>query len=267
MIKTTQLTQVNHPTLTAAPPTLTLINFKRAEMVEMVEYLFSSSSMYDKIVHACKKYNQPLQRIVTLKNKVSAIMKSEKHNPFDLNRTEYAELLGVSPNCIRMRLRQKKLEGQYIFENGKYLFKAPEAVRGYIGNTTGQKTTTIKVYRRGNHLKGRYPNEAFRKHNEIKMLAALKHNVDDETQSLLPEAIEIAKQKKLERLRSVQGHGQSRPMPETRSRVKDYGIRIINESNNGYFDTMNPFAHRSTPHKFLPTNRGKKINKKGPYEI
>ena len=49
-------------------------------------------------------------------------MESEKHNPFDLNRTEYAELLGVSPNCIRMRLRQKKLEGQYIFENGKYLF-------------------------------------------------------------------------------------------------------------------------------------------------
>ena len=58
MIKTTQLTQVNHPTLTAAPPTLTLINFKRAEMVEMVEYLFSSSSMYDKIVHACKKYKK-----------------------------------------------------------------------------------------------------------------------------------------------------------------------------------------------------------------
>ena len=89
-------------------------------MVEMVECLFSSSSIYDKIVLACKKYNQPLQRTVTLKNKVSAIMKSEKHNPFDLNRTEYADLLGVSPNCIRMRLRQKKLEGQYIFENGKY---------------------------------------------------------------------------------------------------------------------------------------------------
>ena len=54
-------------------------------------------------------------------------MNSEKHNPFDLNRTEYADLLGVSPNCIRMRLRQKKLEGQYIFENGKYLFKAPDS--------------------------------------------------------------------------------------------------------------------------------------------
>ena len=99
------------------------------------------------------------------------------------------------------------------------------------------------------------------------MLAALKHNVDDETQSLLPEAIEIAKQKKLERINKLQIHGQSRPRLEARSRVKDYGTRIINESNNGYFDTMNPFAHRSTPHKFLPTNRGKKINKKGPYEI
>ena len=41
-----------------------------------------------------------------------------------------------------------------------------------------------------------YPNEAFRLHNEMKMLAKLKHKVDPEVQDLLPEAVELAKQKK-----------------------------------------------------------------------
>ena len=47
-------------------------------------------------------------------------MSAEKINPFDLNRTEYAELLGISPEAVRMRLRRGKLEGEYRFENGKY---------------------------------------------------------------------------------------------------------------------------------------------------
>ena len=47
-------------------------------------------------------------------------MSAEKINPFDLNRTEYAELLGISPEAVRMRLRRGKLEVEYRFENGKY---------------------------------------------------------------------------------------------------------------------------------------------------
>ena len=46
-------------------------------------------------------------------------MNYDKINPFDLNRTEYAELLGISPNAVRMRLRHGKLEGEYIFKEGK----------------------------------------------------------------------------------------------------------------------------------------------------
>ena len=59
----------------------------------------------------------------------------------------------------------------------------------------GQMTTLKKIYRRGNHYKANYPNEAFRKHNEAKMLAKLKYNVDQEVQDLMPEAIEIAQKK------------------------------------------------------------------------
>ena len=48
----------------------------------------------------------------------------------------------------------------YIFENGKYLFRAPTRERVNIGITTGQKTTLKKIYRRGNHFKGNYPNKS-----------------------------------------------------------------------------------------------------------
>ena len=56
---------------------------------------------------------------------VSLNMTKKNLNPFDLSRTEYEELLGISPNAVRMRLRHGKLEGEYIFENGKYFFRAP----------------------------------------------------------------------------------------------------------------------------------------------
>jgi hypothetical protein len=84
-------------------------------------------------------------------------MTKKNLNPFDLNRTEYAELLGISPNAVRMRLRHGKLEGEYIFENGKYIFRAPSRDRANHGSTGGQMTTLKKIYKRGNHFKANYP--------------------------------------------------------------------------------------------------------------
>ena len=72
----------------------------------------------DKVLLACKRHDHPLQRKYTF-------MKKQNLNPFDLNRTEYAELLGITPNAVRMRMRHGRLEGQYKFENGKYFFKTP----------------------------------------------------------------------------------------------------------------------------------------------
>ena len=42
---------------------------------------------------------------------------------------------------------------------------------------------------------------------------------------------------------------------------------LINMSNKGYLDNLNPYQHQSNPLKFTATNRGRHINKKGPYEI
>jgi hypothetical protein len=193
-------------------------------------------------------------------------MTKKNLNPFDLNRTEYAELLGVSPNCIRMRLRHGKLEGEYIFENGKYIFKAPSRERANHGLTTGQKTTLKKIYRRGNHHNANYPNDSFRKYNEAKMLAKLKHNVDDDIQSLLPDAIEIAKAKKREILQEASGRA---PVSDRRvSGSFNIGGIYHMGSNKGYGTPEYMGGTFKDPNRYyVSTNKGRKVNKKGPYEI
>jgi len=201
---------------------------------------------------------------------VSLNMTKKNLNPFDLNRTEYAELLGISPNAVRMRLRHGKLESEYIFENGKYFFRAPSREGANHGLTSGQKTTLKKIYRRGNHFKANYPNEAFRKHNEAKMLAKLKHNVDEDIQTLLPEAIEIAKSKKREIIKEASGlapvPGGRNPGSVSRSSFSMGGIYHIG-SNKGYGSPGYLGNNYNDTRSYEPTNRGRKIIKKGPYEI
>jgi len=253
---------INQSTRISRPPgelpslQIFFLFWKHSELVELVEILFSFYIGYAKIVLACKKYDHPLQRNITF-------MKKQNLNPYDLNRSEYAELLGITPNAVRMRLRHGKLEGEYKFENGKYFFRAPGKERANQGLTTGQKTTPKKIYRRGNHYKANYPNEAFRKHNEAKMLARLKHNVDEEIQTLLPDAIEIAKKKKQERLEEVQ-----RSLVNDRSTRTQY-VTTFNESNPGYGSVQYHSAHANlfNPQKYRNTPREKPKPKKGPYEI
>jgi hypothetical protein len=59
-------------------------------------------------------------------------MTNKKLNPFDLNRTEYADLLGITTNAVRMRMRRGQLDEEYKFENGKYNFKASERAQGSL---------------------------------------------------------------------------------------------------------------------------------------
>jgi hypothetical protein len=64
-----------------------------------------------------------------------------------------------------------------------------------------------KVKRIGVHAAGiptKYPNQAFKQHNELKMLAKLQRNVDRELQELLPEGIEQAKRIRDQRQQQLQ---------------------------------------------------------------
>ena len=114
---------------------------------------------------------------------------------------EYAKIIGLSKEGVRSRRRDGKLEGQYIQKDNRYLYKR---VRPNQGPTVHKNRTR----RRGAHNNGprsnlKYPNLAFQQHNEAKMLAKLKSNVDQETLDLIPEAVEIAKQKKQDRIRET----------------------------------------------------------------
>ena len=130
-------------------------------------------------------------------------MTNKKSNPFDLNRTEYAKELGITPNAVRMRMRRGQLEGEYKFENGKYNFRAPEGARVYMVNKPGQMTTSTKrIINRGAHETSKNPRytTALRNRNEAVKLASLKYKVSDKIQSLLPRAIELAEKENREQL-------------------------------------------------------------------
>ena len=102
------------------------------------------------------------------------------------------------------------------------------------------------------------------------MLAKLKHNVDEDIQTLLPEAIEIAKSKKREIIKEASGlapvSGGRNPGSVNRSSFSKGGIYHMG-SNKGYGSPGYLGNTYNDTRSYEPTNRGRNINKKGPYEI
>jgi len=141
---------------------------------------------------------KPLVRIHS-NNKLcySAYMQSD----YLFTEAEYAKIIGLSKEGVRSRRRDGKLEGQYIQKDSRYLYARP---RPNQGPAVHENRTRNR--RRGAHKSlsdVRYPNTAFQQHNELKMLAKLKASVDPETLDLIPEAVEIAKKKKQDRIRET----------------------------------------------------------------
>jgi len=182
------------------------------------------------------------------------------NNSYKFSRSEFANKQGISVDNLKKRMKRGHYKNQYVKHNGKYLFSTQEGVGPNMVNSLGTNIPT-KARNRGNHFDSNNPNykPQFKRTNEIRMLAKLKHNIDEETQALLPEAVEIAKQKKLERLRSTIN---DRPL-------KNYGSGLFSMSNRGYgtVSYSSPIAHRFEPSKFRTQNRSVKPFKKGPYEI
>ena len=220
----------------------------------VVSALFDSVMCYI-CVFPCKMPDQAMQRNIYFNIIICGIMSAEKINPFDLNRTEYAELLGISPEAVRMRLRRGKLEGEYKFENGKYFFRAPLKARDYQVKTTGQMSTLKKKINRGAHETSKNPRyyPQLKARNEAVKLAALKYKISDEIQDRLPRAIEIAQREYLDDRKKLEESNNSR------SKLHQYTTGIFNESNKGYDDLRyhNGRAHESQPNKFTATNRGR----------
>jgi hypothetical protein len=95
-------------------------------------------------------------------------------NDFILTRSQFAKRLGKTTNAVRLAMRRGKYEGLYRFDGKQFLFKEPIRTGANKDNEHGQSDhPKKKIYRRGNHYNANYPNEAFRKYNEAKMLKAV----------------------------------------------------------------------------------------------
>jgi len=126
------------------------------------------------------------------------MIKTDEHL-YTMSRSEFAKSIGKSKDAVKIGMRRGKYKDDYIFNGIKYLFKPREAMRVFQG--LSPVTKIVKRPNRGNHFKGKYPNDSFRKHNELKMLAKLKGVTDPEVLENLPQAIEVAKQQKQNRIK------------------------------------------------------------------
>ena len=80
-----------------------------------------------------------------------------------------------------------------IVSTETFLFKDPDRTRANQGSEHPSSTIVKKkTYNRGNHHNAKYPNEAFRKYNESKMLAA----VNEKDPEFIKDYNEIRKQYK-----------------------------------------------------------------------
>ena len=169
---------------------------------------------------------------------------------FSLTRSEYADSLGISPNCVRMRMRHGKLDGEYRFDGNKFLFrpaKRPGDLHVNDHSKNIKLTTHKKKYNRGNHFKADYPNDKFRQHNELKMLNKIKSNLPDSViNEINPELIKLAGERVAKKKKDLQEKVFTQPA--------NYGGPLRSQPSsfepgdryNGDFGTsFNPYKNRN----------------------
>ena len=153
---------------------------------------------------------------------------------FKLTAKEFAKSVGITVECLYSRIRRGKYDGLYISKNNKLFFKKMRPCKSVSRSNDNSslatsppspvKNTISRSRRRGAHaagLKTKYPNYAFRQHNEIKMLARLKGKVSEEViNEITPAAIKIAQDKVLQ--------DKQRRLRESYKPIRNYGSGIYN---------------------------------------
>ena len=160
---------------------------------------------------------------------------------FTLTSREFAESLGITLECLYSRIRREQYKDLYISKNKLLLFKRmrPFKVDQSINDNSflapcrsnheprsfnNPKRSKSRERRRGVHAAGKetkYPNYAFEKHNEIKMLVRLKGKVSEEViNEIVPETIKLA-QEKIWQEKQRRFHESIKP-------IRNYGSGIYN---------------------------------------
>ena len=155
------------------------------------------------------------------------MIKTDEHL-YTMTRVEFARSIGKSREAVKQGMRRGQYKDDCIYNGKQYLFKARETMRDLKDLNLGTKVK--RRPNRGNHFKGKYPNDSFRKHNELKMLAKLKGVTDPEVLENLPQAIEVAKQQKQTRIakrlmntipKDYGGFGYRKPLVNFKTRWHD----------------------------------------------
>ena len=137
-------------------------------------------------------------------------------------RPEMARLLGISTNALRMRMRKGRCNLDYRFNGKQFLFKRPlkERVQSKMLDQprTRQNKKFKKKYNRGNTHKGKgkYENEAFKLHNQMKIMNTIQGKFKSEAhrrefEKLNEEGLKIAQDNLRKKAEKSLGSLQGRP--------------------------------------------------------
>ena len=148
---------------------------------------------------------------------------------YKFNAKEYAMMQGITASALRKRRLAGKLDGQYIKKGSDYFYCVTER------DGPNKQSFTVKNSRRRHVPRSEVQyHKAHNGHqlqlaNDVKQLCAINKRLSDAgIQEIVPDIIEVAKQRRIERTRKV--------VQESRNTVqKNYG-GFINCNTSGFKD-------------------------------
>ena len=173
-------------------------------------------------------------------------MTKNDFNEFVLTRGEFAKRIGKTKNAVRLAMRRGAYDGQYRFDGNKFLFKDPDRTRETIDGNHGHLTTPKRKVNRGNHYKANYPNDAFRKDNEAKMLRA----VNERDPNFINEYKEIKKDFKKKKAEEQIKAQQRLIQPN-----KQYGKMLYGNENVFWEQDLKRKQHQKKSNSFYLTGK------------
>ena len=177
------------------------------------------------------------QVIITLEDNIMAHTHKKDLEEYIFTRPEMAKLLGISTNALRMRMKKGRCDLEYMFNGQKFLFKRPrditvhrppqksheKTLRDYDRKV--QERIFPKRYNRGSThkehggekpYKGKYDQQSFKHHNELKLLNSLNQKYKNDAQrmefeNMNEEALKEADKRAKEKVNKIHGTYHGRP--------------------------------------------------------
>ena len=142
---------------------------------------------------------------------------------------EYATMQGITASALRKRRLAGKLDGQYIKKGSDYFYCITERDGPNKQSFTVKNSRRRHVPRSEVQYHKAHNGHQLQQANDIKQLCAINKRLSDAgIQEIVPDIIEVAKQRRIERTRKV--------VQESRNTVqKNYG-GFINCNTSGFKD-------------------------------